>query len=292
MADKDPVIIDLNKYFKTITGFLSLCKNINYETSGLSKEAFRTIGQLNGFSAMLMESSINLIQAGCVWENEIILRSILEATIRLIYICIDKNEIEDKVYEFNHILSNVFQTKREKRIENFLVTIDVDDEVLKKSFERVLENHDGENNGRMNRKTRLEVERRWAFNVLTAKIDSYHLNYMNKLSAFAYSYGMASHIAHVDADGIGMIWERDERSEEEKYAITCGHIARQLSDIFWLSVARTFILFKLYKIEENILKDYISSSGNMLQGIESLKKIWNEYYIKHYGMDEKSDMEL
>lgn len=282
LMNNNSLPISAQEYNKSIMGFLNLSSGINYNESGLSPTAIRTIGQLNGFCSMLAQSAMQLIWSGCVWEAEIIIRTILEASIRLAYICIDKSEVEDKVFEYNEVLANVYQTKREKRMDAYLKNVNSDDPVLKKSFEEVIAIHPSSD---MNRKRRQQIERKWAFNELTTKIDSYGLDYLNKMTYFANSYGTASHIVHADSDGVGMIWERDSRSNDEKEAITYGHIARELSDIFWLSVMRTYVISKLFNIPVDRLTEYIKMQDPLLNKIKQLEKIWADYYKENYGTD-------
>ncbi|MHB8984632.1 MAG: DUF5677 domain-containing protein [Eubacteriales bacterium] len=173
--------------------------------------------RLNSYCIMLTKASMQLIWPGFVWQAEILERSLLEGTIKLIYMAIDPKTVEAKAQEFANTLSDIYQFKRRKDLKDYLDNLSVDNEVLKDSYQKII---DCEVKLNLNRKERKEIERRWSLNEMTRKIDEYSIEGFEKLKYFQAYYATASHITHVDINCRDLIWDRDKRNSEEKQSMT------------------------------------------------------------------------
>jgi molecular chaperone DnaK (HSP70) len=85
---------------------------------------------------------------------------------------------------------------------------------------------------------------------------------------------MGSHLIHQDADGIGMIWERESRNKERRESISMAHAGRELSDICIMAMLRARMT--LYLNGEN--RSALEEMQNKFESIDS--KVSEE--IKHW----------
>jgi hypothetical protein len=222
---------------------------------------------------------MELIWPGFVWQAEILERSLLEATIKLIYISIDKSKVDQKVDEFQNVISDINQYKRRKERLEFLNGVNIDNDVTKYTFQNVTK-HNIEM--RYNKKERNKILEKWAFNSMTKEIDSYKIDGFDKLEYYKNYYSSTSHYVHVDIDCLDLIWDRDNRDNDEEASLTLAHMGRELEDLYVFNAMRTYSLLRLYDIDKSILPKYLKSKENTIEKISSLNEKWQDFYREHY----------
>jgi hypothetical protein len=271
--------IDPSKYMDLHFSMHNLIQYNDIRASGLEKEIVDLLTRLNSYCFVLTQSCMELIWSGFVWQAEILERSLLEATIKLIYISIDKSKMKQKVNEFQNIISDINQYKRRKEMIDFLDNIDNADEILKHTYQNVINN---DVNMDLNKNKRNKIMEKWSFNSMIREIDSYNIEWFNKNKYFQNYYANCSHYIHVDIDCLDLIWDRENRNNEEYAKITLAHMGRELSDLYSYNFTRTHILMKLYNIDLNILKECIRSKKEIIDSISTLENEWNVYYKNNY----------
>jgi hypothetical protein len=272
--------INSDEYMDLHYGMHNLIQYEKMKQSNLNKSVIDILTRLNSYCVILTQSCMELIWPEFVWQAEILERSLLESTIKLIYIAIDKSKIDQKVDEFQNVISDINQYKRKKDILEFLNEVDIDDDVTKHTYQS-LSNFDVKIN--LNQKERNRILEKWAFNSMTKEIDSYNIQGFNKLKYFKNYYASASHYIHVDIDCLDLIWDRDNRNDEEQAALTLAHMGRELCDLYSFSVVRTHSLMDLYNIDRSILSKYLESKKEIINKISSLDTEWHDYYRIHYA---------
>jgi hypothetical protein len=245
----------------------------------LNKNVIDLLSRLNEYCFILTQSCMELIWPGFVWQAEILERSLLEATIKLIYISIDKSKINQKLDEFENNISDINQYKRRKEMLDFLDGVKIDNEVTKHTFQNVTK-YDVEM--KFNQRERKKILEKWTFNSMTKEIDSYKIPGFDKLKYFQNYYTNTSHYIHVDIDCLDLIWDRDNRGDEENIALTLAHMGRELTDLYFFNAMRTYSLIKLYDIDESILPNYLESKKDIISKISSLDNKWHDFYRENY----------
>jgi adenylylsulfate kinase-like enzyme len=80
------------------------------------------------------------------------------------------------------------------------------------------------------RKVRQQIEGKWGFTRLIQDLAGSKSTIAKWFPTLLHGYGMASHLQHSDAVGIGMVAERESRPEPDRSRVKLAHIARIVSD--------------------------------------------------------------
>jgi hypothetical protein len=173
--------IDPEEYMDLHFGILKLIQYDDIKKCKLNKSVIDILTRLNWHCFALTQSCMELVWPGFVWQVEILERSLLEATIKLIYIAIDKSTIDQKVDEFQNVISDINQYKRRKEMLEFLDNIHINNDLDEHALRNVTK-YDVEMN--LNQKERKKVLEKWTFNSMTKEIDSYKIDGLDKLKYF------------------------------------------------------------------------------------------------------------
>ena len=179
------------------------------------------------------ESVLILVVNGKLWDAELVLRSVVEGTFKFVYLCLgSKSEIEAKFSEFSVDLPEINRIKRHKRLSNLLAAIpDPQSNRWKPFRDSLLSAEDLQSlEALYPRALRKAMESRWSFHSIASSFADAPFN-LEPFKHLFFQYGMGSHILHQDADGIAVLLERTQRSDERREAIEAAHGARQVSDL-------------------------------------------------------------
>lgn len=225
------------------------------------------------------ESSILLVQATKEWDADIINRSIMEGTIKYVFM-MSGNELEakQKAYEFWDKLPSYASIKHHDRALSFLNLVDNPDAPEWIPFKKLLLTQDEIDSIRAgtNKKERHLLDQKWSFSEITKSFAQSDSPGLKHLSHLAHGYGMSSHLIHKDGDGVGMVWERYGRSETDQYAVKLGHYSRIISDICSLSTLRLFQLLKFCKKDTSAIRDIERRYSLLFNELEKAGKYFTE----------------
>ena len=193
------------------------------------------------------ESSLLLVQTGKEWDADLINRSVLEGTIKYIFLMHgNSDQVRQKAIEFWEKLPLFASIRRSDRARSFLDVVgnhDSSEWIPIKDL--VLSDDDiSRIKGESTKKERRSLDQKWSFSEITkgfAASDSEELKCFIHLS---HGYGMSSRLIHKDGDGVGMVWERYRRSADEQVSVKLGHSARIVSDICTFSKMRLYRLLR------------------------------------------------
>lgn len=213
------------------------------------------------------QSLIILIQAARLWDAEIIMRSIMEATIRILYVCYsNENERIQRINEFWNDLAEINELKRSERAKVVLRCPEQTrgNEVAIKPL--VLPaNEEKELRDRWPRKLRQALERKWSFSEIIFSLESNMDE--DKGGAFVrsilHNYALSSHLIHADESGLSLLWDRNHRPDDEREKLEIAHICRMLSDSL-------SYLFVVWSALTEVLKLDRSELNNAYQDAEPL----------------------
>ena len=193
------------------------------------------------------ESIIFLLGERKEWDASILLRSVMEGTAKYLYILQgNKNETLDKAYEFWCVLPEIADIKHSDRVKDLYTKLAIPqkspfaDLVLDEQEHKSILN-------KYSRADRKKIEQRWAFSEI---LKSFENTDLESFKALFFEYGMCSHLAHMDAVGIGMIRERFAASPSDRDIIQLAHTAKIIYAICFLGKIRTQIL--LTKLNQSL----------------------------------------
>lgn len=203
------------------------------------------------------ESVLILIREAKEWDADLLSRSVLEGSLKYVYMVIGSSEeVNEKVYEYWDLLPLFADIKHSERAS--ALPIDVSDadnlewralrelDIGKEKIELIRE--------RYPRSLRQELEQKWSFSRILEQFKKSDNTGLALFGGMAHGYGMSSHLMHKDGDGVGMVWERSRREPNRKVAVTLGHAARIVSDICVFAKLRLLYLLKFHNVDIAVVK--------------------------------------
>jgi hypothetical protein len=175
-----------------------------------------------------------------LWDAETVLRSVVEGTFKFVYLCLgSKKEVEAKFKEFSVDLPEFNRIKRHKRISDFLAVIpNPQSDEWEPLREMLLPTEELQNLEALYPRTlRKTMENRWSFHSIATSFSGTPLN-LEPFKHLFFQYGMGSHVLHQDADGIAILCERTQRSDERREAVELVHAARLIGDLSVMAFLR------------------------------------------------------
>jgi hypothetical protein len=221
------------------------------------------------FIADRSQSLIILIQEVRLWDAEIIMRSIMEATIRILYVCYSgESERVERVNEFWKDLSEINELKRSERAKILLERFDqkhgneVAIKPLVLSTDEEKELYD-----KWPKKRRQLLEMKWSFSKIIVFLESV----MNKdkggalIRSTLHNYSLSSHLIHADESGLSLLWDRNHRPDEEREKLEIAHVCRMLSDILSFLFLVWSALVEALELDKNELDNTYQEAGQLFQ---------------------------
>lgn len=182
------------------------------------------------------QSLFLLIQHDCLWDADIILRPIAECTVKFAYISsFNEEERVEKIREFWEDLAEINQLKQSKQAKTAIELTNIDSAFLSAMI--LSDDEHLRLSTKWTKSIRQRKEQPWSYNEMIKTISQ---NYdFKEVEGLVRSYTQSSHLIHADETAIGVIFDRENRTEEQKEALMNLHEVRLLSDCvafyYWLT---------------------------------------------------------
>lgn len=208
---------------------------------GWTDEQISTIGFLLSASARSTESLFLLTSYGQLWDAEIMLRAVMESSLKFVFLLQNKEEFDERFNEYTTAQYELSLLKDDKKTLELLSAIsNPEDKEWQPLHGRLL--GDGERkriSEKYERSYRSSLESRWGFTGIIgnlARSDEMFRGFIG----LSYGYSLSSHILHSDYLGVALPMDRDSRCSENRNSLHLAHLARHISDAF------TCMMMKLY----------------------------------------------
>jgi hypothetical protein len=222
-----------------------------------------------------------LIQNGYLWDAEMLIRPVFEATLKILFISYaDPIERTRRIQEYWDSLPEINRLKQSER--------------ARIALERVFEGTSADNIFRVlildveeearlrsewPRQQRRTLEQKWSFNEMIRDVEAF----MGKIGgasvarALTHSYGISSHLIHADQTGVSLPFDRESRNTVEREKLTRAHAARLVSDRLSLVAAVALaIAFATRQDRAPILKALDSAESFWAELEKHLNDFYNE----------------
>jgi hypothetical protein len=225
-----------DKEFITKSYFEVIQKN-NSEFYKLLKDH---VGNLHGYLPIVnfiidrLEAVSQLITEYRVWDAEIVMRSVIETTVKYLFIVTaDKEERNKRLDEYWNSLAEVNSLKMSEQAKKNLAHMgNIETHRLAYSPMLLPEEIELQLRSKWTNAERKRLEQKWSFTeMVNALSKNYRGHALNEFIVITHSYRMGSHVTHGDETGIGIIRERDSRSPFDRELAYFTHYLRILSDI-------------------------------------------------------------
>lgn len=205
------------------------------------------------------ESVLILLENDKVMEAEILERTVVEGTVKMVYLSIgDENERAKKSEEFWDKMFKIDRNKKNKKADDLLNLIPDLQKTVINNY-RIKYDEIDEFIKNTNKNDRKAIEHNWSFNQMI-KVISENSDEWSNLIGISLMYNQSSNLTHMDSVAIRMIIDRLTEPE-----LTVAHKCRILSDMVILSIVRLKTIYdvigtkfipkeKDYEIIKNIRK--------------------------------------
>ncbi|WP_338558570.1 DUF5677 domain-containing protein [Paraclostridium sordellii] len=201
------------------------------EESG-RKEELIGLQRIATVAQLTSESTIILVSEEKVFDAEILLRVVLEATVKMIYMSIgDEEERKLKSQEFWHTMAKIDKLKKSIKVKTLIETFPIYKETALGEYLELDRDID-DFQKITNRKFRKDIENKWSFNKMIEDISNNSEEWKD-LKSISLTYNQSSNLTHMDSISIGMIIDRMIRPE-----LQVDHMYKILSHVLILSEFR------------------------------------------------------
>jgi len=95
-----------------------------------------------------------------------------------------------------------------------------------------------------------------------------------------HGFAMASHVAHADYIGVGMVMEREYRESERREAADYAHAARVISDQLWYCALRLITGYRFIGAPTEPISKLMSDGSELWERLAEAQRDW---YRVEYG---------
>jgi hypothetical protein len=192
----------------------------------------QTLGWLLSASARSSESAMLLCAYGQLWDAEVILRSVFEASLKFVYLLQNRQEFKQRHEEYANALFQIALLKDHQKAQDLLNVIPTSDAMKWKPIRDRLLSEDALKciGQQYDKSTRRALDTKWGFTGIVGVLTKSGDALVDRVVGLAHGYSMASHILHADSVGVSIPMDRDRRSAERRDKIHLAHLTRLISD--------------------------------------------------------------
>ncbi|WP_163033499.1 DUF5677 domain-containing protein [Pseudomonas viridiflava] len=197
-------------------------------------EEQRTLGMLLVAAARSSESTLLLTAYGQLWDAELTLRSVSEASLKFCYLLQNDENYKKRHLEYSNDQFWCGLLKDERKIRILLNALgDPSGPAWKPFTDRLFTDSEKlEIQSRFDKNQQKSVEGRWGFTGIIRELQKSGDPLLKYLVGASHGYSIASHIQHADYQGVAISMERDERSPAQRDSAHSAHLTKVISNTF------------------------------------------------------------
>ncbi len=228
-------------------------------------------------------STLLLVSYVQLWDAEILLRSVIEGTIKYLFLCVgSEKDLKEKTDEYLDFLPEIDVLTQHKRVEAFLANVDRPNADEWNILREVLLNQNKVTSLKTKypRKKSRQLKQKWAFNEIAMELSKSTLigsDFEALRRLLSYSYGISSHLIHKDGTALKFMWERNQQAQNEQGEYEETQIAfasRQLNDLLIMANFRSLMTFKLHQSQVQPVLDLFESYKPLLDEMSTAREKW------------------
>lgn len=228
-------------------------------------------------------SVLLLVSNAQLWDAEILLRSVIEGTIKYLFLCVgSEDELRQKADEYLDILPEIDLLIQHNRVESFLAEVaNPDGDEWNILRETLLNPNEAKSlKAKYPRATSRHIQQKWAFNEIAMELSRSTLiasDFESLRRLLSYSYGISSHLIHKDGTALKFMWERNQQAQNKPHSYEKTQIAfasRQLNDLLIMANFRSLMTFKLHQSPIQPVLDLFESHKQLLDEMSEARNDW------------------
>jgi hypothetical protein len=248
-----------------------------------------TLGMLLSAAARSSESAFLLMAYGQLWDAEVVLRSVFEASLKFAFIVQSRDDFEERFVEYDEHQFQIAILKDDQRVKELLAALPNPQGREWKPFREMLLSDAKRDELRLqyDRTKRRAMETKWGVNSLLTSLASKGDVMFSGFAGLAYGYSLASHIQHADYVGVSIPMDRDRRAEARRNSIHMAHLVRLVSDCFTCLQLRLRVGYRFIKCDPAPLLDATSKVDQLLASIGHFNDEWLKIEYENPGSNER-----
>lgn len=235
-----------------------------------------TILFLLSATARATESALLLCAYGQLWDAEILVRSVLEGSLKFAYMLQAPETFAARYREYSRDLFSIALVKDHRKCEELLASVSYPDHPEWRPIKDLLLTPEelAERSAIHDRARRRELESRWGFTGLVVELIRSGDPLFRRLGAIAHSYSTASHIHHMDMVGASIPLDRDRRPAERRETIHIAHEERLVFDILVFLYLRLTVGYRFVGVNAAPLLEAKAMIDVATAKFEEANRIW------------------
>lgn len=234
-------------------------------------------------AACIRASGSALLLAGFerVWDAEIVSRSVFEGTVKFCHLLGDPKSTASRFDEYENSLSDIASLADHEKARRLIemAPSPKDDMVVVLQDLILTEEKRAEFASKYPRQERRRLQTTWGFSGVVEQTVRTGEGLGELAAGLLHGYAMASHVAHADYLGIGMVMEREHRPESRRAAIHHAHAARVISDQLWCCAFRLIAAYRFIEAPRTEILELMMGESELS---EILRKAQAEWYRIEY----------
>lgn len=250
--------------------------------SGWRKEERNTIGMLLTSAARSSESALLLCAYGQLWDAEMVLRSVLESTLKFAYLLESENTFKERHEEYAEALFYIGLLKDHAKAEELLAVVPYPDSFEWKPIrDRLLVDDELHRiKSRYDSKTRKRLVSKWGFTNILNSLSAGDNEVFRILPSLLHTYSISSHIQHADYIGTSVVFDRECREEDNRDALHVSHLSRLINEALTYLYLRIYCGYKFVGEDIDNIKDKLIELHKFMQELSSAYKDWQDIEYK------------
>ncbi len=252
---------------------------------GWAREEQWILGMLLTSSARSTESSLLLSAYGQLWDAEVVLRSVAEATLKFAYILQTHEDFKQRIHEYSVDHFNISLLRDDHKIREVLSALgDTDSREWKPLRDRLLPDEQLDDLKKSySRATRRSIESKWGVAGILETFRRSGDTTSSRLRGLLHGYALASHIQHADYIGISVPDDRERRDPARRDAIHLAHLSRTISDAFSYFLVRLTSGYRFIEEDPAPVRSALSKIDALYETFGDVYEDWMEV---EYGAGE------
>ncbi|MDG0067667.1 hypothetical protein MMB92_27275 [Burkholderia sp. IO2] len=247
------------------------------QSRGLAAHERISLGMLLSAAARSSESAFFLIAYGQLWDAEVVVRSVFEASLKFAFIVQTREDFPQRFREYTEDQRELALMKDDQKARDLLANLrnpeadqwrPIRDMVLPDATRDELRM-------RYDKATRRAMDTRWGYagllDSLSRSGDPFYQGFSGGLS---YSYAVASHIHHADYVGVSIAMDREVRPPERRDLAHTVHLMRLISDCLTCFNIRLRAAYRFAGCDTSPLEEVDLKIEEFKSGMKSTYEHW------------------
>jgi len=192
----------------------------------------RTVGALLSACARSSESVLLLCAYGQLWDADVVGRSVVEGSLKLVYLLQSQETFQQRHQEYAVDLFDIASLKDHRKGLDLLAVVKdsasrewlpIQEMLLSDEEAAVIQL-------KFPQPQRRALETKWGFAGLIGQLSQSSDPDFAHVAALCHGYSMSSHTLHADVIGVSVVMERERRSQERKELVHLSHLRRLIND--------------------------------------------------------------